>query len=150
MTTYHCNHKASCRELSDGCLTFQALSSPEETQTAPIRKWSSTTPPLGTAAVSKTCSRTGTATPAVAAYSVAATHHDSLVRGSQGLRSPLFPPSLSQRRETTTSAGDCRERRGSSYLVAPPLSLLQRSSVGHPALPVFSWLTKQSKCLYLY
>ena len=89
------------------------------------------------------------ATPAVAASSVAAGGQDSLVRGSLELRSPLSPPSLLQREDWATCAGAFLVRRSYS-LVATSLPLLQRSSKEHPPLPIFLFLTKQSKRLYLH
>merc|ERR1711953_68865 len=102
-----------------------------ETHTESVRKPSCITRPVVTPALSKTCSSTGATTPPVVASSVevAGTHHQgSPVRGSPGLRSPLSPPSHSDRGESTTSVGASQLIR-SCYLVVATglLPILLRS-----------------------
>ena len=123
--------------------------------TAPIRRWSSTTPLVDTPALSKTCSIGGNTTPAVAVSSVAAGHHhhhhSTIVDRSPGLSSALCLPSYSDSGDWTTFAGVFLAMRGrSSSWAGPSLQILLKWSLATPALPALICLIGHSKCLYLY
>ena len=145
--------KLRFRVLFDSCLWFQVLLYLGDFIITHTRKWSCSTRPVVTPALSKTCRRAGTTTPPAPASSVeecgVTHHHPTLVRRSPGLRSPLYPSSDSDRRDIITSAGAClglgMMMTRSSSLVADPPPLRLRLFRDHQALRVLTWHTRQCK-----